>query len=143
MPSDEFINSKARGTEAEDFVIGIFEERGYAVVHRAADYFPDYDFAILDRQGQIKTVEVKYDAKAHSTGRFYLDLEALDHSKADILVICYGQPINALYFLQLADAREIAHAWPVKINAGEWNEEAALIPKRIFIEKFHPQIVEL
>lgn len=129
--------------EAEDFVMQIFEKRGYEIVKRSEDYFPDWDLAVLNREGVIRTVEIKYDTKAHRTGRFYLDLNALNHSKADILIICYGQPINALYFLPLKRTRELAQDWPTKINAGEYKEPAVLIPKRIFLETFKPQIVSV
>ena len=143
MSSEAFKTQKEIGLQAEDFVISVFEARGYRIVQRAAEYFPDFDFAVENRQGDIKTVEVKYDVKAHRTGNFYLDLPALTHSKADILVICYGQPIKALYFLNLPDAREKALAWPKKVRAGEFKEESCLIPKRLFLESFKPEIVEV
>lgn len=143
MSTKKFIQSKARGTEAEDFVIGVFEKHGYKVVQRAADYFPDFDVAFTNREGQIRTVEIKYDTRAHQTGRFYLDLNALNHSKADILIICYGQPIKALYFLPLDRTRKLAENWPTKIRAGEYQEPAALIPKQLFLEQFKPKIVEI
>lgn len=143
MSSEAFKISKEIGLQAEDFVISVFEARGYKVVQRAAEYFPDFDFAVENHQGNIKTVEVKWDIKAERTGRFFLDIPALTHSKADILVICYGQPIKALYFLQLPEARQKALAWPNKVRGGEWKEEGCIVPKRQFIESFNPQIIEI
>lgn len=137
--STKFLQDLHTGHDAEDFVVHIFEKHGYEIVKQATGYFPPYDFACLDRAGNIRKVEVKYDRKAHQTGNFFFEIEALGHSEADILVYCYGQPISKLYFYDLPTLYTQLRAKEPTARGGDKMELGWLFPK----ESFNPKIVQI
>lgn len=98
----KFQKDLAGGHEAELFVAHWYEERG-CKVKRVEGYFPDFDLLVTRSDTRPFTVEVKHDEKAHRTGNFWYELEAISHCKADILVYCYGKPISKLYFYNFKD----------------------------------------
>lgn len=135
--STKFLNDLKTGHGAEDFVISIFEAHQYEIVKKATGYFPPYDFACYDREGNIRKVEVKYDRKAHRTSNFFFEREALSHSEADILVYCYGQPISKLYFYHLPTLYTYLRGIEPNSNGGDRMLPGWLFPK----ESFNPKIV--
>lgn len=134
-----FITDLNHGHQSEDFVIKVFEAHGYELVQKATGYFPDWDFSVLDREGNIKTIEVKTDRKAHKTGNFFYEKEAIEHSKADIIVYCYGQPISKLYFYHLPTLYTHLRGIEPNSRGGDNNGVGWLFP----IESFNPKIVEV
>lgn len=141
--STRFLNDLSDGHQAELFVAQVFERHGYKVIERASGRFPDWDIKILDRQGQEKTVEVKWDRKAHVTGNFFLERRCLEHSKADILIYCYGDPITHLYFMELPNTLVRLAPHQADTRGGDQQDYGWLFSKRKFQQILKPQIVNI
>ena|SRR5258708_9714768 len=124
-----------RGTLGQNYVRDMLRSWGMEVEEAPDKWFPDWD---LKTNG--KTIEVKTDLKAHLTGNLCLELEALDHSKADLLAIVTEYP-KTVYFKNLPAVRDFAHQWPKKIKGGEFAGELALVPRSIFIDRLKPHIL--
>lgn len=139
--SSNFAHDLEEGQEAETFVAQVFEDRGYKIIQKATGKFPDWDFACLNRKGEIKTVEIKYDRQAHRTGNFFLERKALEHSKADILIYCYGQPISQLYFLELPQTLVRLAPHPSTTKGGDQGDSGWLFSKRKFEQILKPHII--
>lgn len=135
MSSAQFQLDNQRGLEGQNYVRDLIRSWGQIVEEAPDKWFPDYD---LKTNG--KTIEVKTDLLASKTGNLALELEALDHSKADILAIVTENP-RTVYFKELPAVREFAHQWQPKKRGGEHNMELALVPRSIFIDRMKPQIL--
>jgi len=137
MPSGSFLIAREKGRPAQKILANYL--RQFTEVEEVEDgFFQPYDLKL----GSGKTIEVKRDLKSHLTGNLVLELEALDHSTADVLAICWGDPIRACYLLPMDKARAFAHSWQHKIRAGEFNGEMALIKRTLFFELLTPEIIE-
>ena len=134
MSSAQFKLENERGLEGQHFVKEMLESWG-CVVEETDGYFPDWDLKTNGR-----TIEVKTDYLASKTGNIALELEALDHSKADLLAIVVKPPIT-IYFKELPAVREFAHHWQPKARGGEFSGELALVPRSIFLDRMKPQIL--
>lgn len=139
MASDQFLKSRERGKVGQKILVDILSAWGLDPYEVPDGYFPDWDLKISTG----KTIEVKNDIMAERTGNMALELDALDHSKADILAISYGTPIKCFYLLPMDQARDFAHSWPHKIRGGEYSGELALIKRSLFIEQLNPQVIDL
>ncbi len=135
MTSLQFQVDIQRGLEGQNFVRDMLRSWGQVVEEAPDRWFPDYD---LKTNG--KTIEVKTDLMASRTGNLALELEALDHSKADLLAIVTENP-RTVYFSPLAAVREFAHQWHKTVRGGEYDGLLALVPRSIFIDRLHPQIL--
>jgi hypothetical protein len=139
MPTAQFLRNRQRGKTGQQLLTDILSAWNLEPELVADGYFPDYDIKI----NTGITIEVKTDYKAHLTGNICLELEALNHSKADILAYTYGIPVSVIYWMPLKDALALAERWPFKKQVGEHGETAALIPRRQFLELLKPKILEL
>jgi len=139
MASQSFIQSRERGKIAQRTLADYLRSTGVGVQEVEDGFFPDFDLLLSTG----KTIEVKYDQRASDTGNFCLEIEALDHSLADVLAIAYGSPIQAYYMLPLDKARKFALDWPLKKYVGEFGLEAAIVSRSLFCELLKPEIIEL
>ncbi|MEZ5428748.1 MAG: hypothetical protein R2747_21060 [Pyrinomonadaceae bacterium] len=138
MSSKAFQTDLKRGQVAEKLLFEIFKSWDWKP-ELAEGYFPDWDIRV--KSG--KTVEVKWDVMAQKTGNICLELEALNHSKADVLAVAYGRPIKAFYLLEMDKARKFAKGWGNKKKVGEFKVESALIKRTLFLELLKPKIIDL
>lgn len=139
MPTQQFLHDRARGREAQNYVAEIIRSWGYEVENIADGYFAEYDL-VVRKNGLQTTVEVKSDFMAAKTGNLCLELEALDHSKADLLAIVVKPP-TTIYFKELPEVRQFAHDWGKFVQVGEFHQRAALIPRSIFLDRMKPEII--
>jgi hypothetical protein len=135
MSSTRFLNDRERGREGQHFVAEMLRFWNLEVEEVKDGMFPDYDLKLANG----KTIEVKADFMANKTGNLALELEALDHSKADLLAI-YVKPPVTVYFKELDEVRKFAHSWHKKVRGGEFGNEIALVPRSIFLDRMKPQI---
>jgi hypothetical protein len=135
MSSAQFQIDSKRGAEGQTFVKEMIESWGQKVEEAPDRYWPDWDLKVNNR-----TVEVKHDILACKTGHICLELEALDHSKADLLAIVTENP-RTVYFTPLSVVRDFAHQWPRTVRGGEFGGALALVPRSIFIDRLKPQIL--
>lgn len=134
--SPQFLVDLERGKPGEQFVAELLRSWGEDV-EEVNGYFPAYDLRVK-RNG--RTIEVKYDIRASETQNVCLELDALFHSKADLLAIVTDNP-RTVYFTPLQEALRLAKDWPRKKAVGERGEVASLVPILTFIERLHPQIL--
>ena len=134
--TEQFIEDRKRGREGQNFVAQMLQSWGIEVENVADGFFQDYDL----RLSNGKTIEVKSDFLASKTGRICLELEALDHSKADLLAIVVKPPLT-IYFKELPEVRQFAHSWGKFVHGGEFKGEMALVPRSIFLDRLKPQIL--
>lgn len=142
MPTNQFIRDRKRGRIGQDYVATMLRSWGLKVENVADGFFQAYDLVVTTPNGR-RTLEIKYDIRASDTGRLCLELDALWHSRADLLAIVVGNPIKTIYLLPLQPALQLAESWPKKFSVGERGEEAALIPLETFILKLNPQILTI
>lgn len=135
MSSEQFKTDLKRGSEGQNYVRDLIRSWGQTVTEAPNRYWPDWDLKVNDC-----TVEVKHDILACKTGRICLELEALDHSKADLLAIVTENP-RTVYFTPLSVVRDFAHQWYKTVKGGEFNQPMALVPRSIFINRLKPQIL--
>lgn len=139
MATESFLKAREKGRPAQTILANYLRRLGMGVEEVPDGFFQAYDL----KTSTGKTVEVKSDQKSHLTSNIYLELEALDHSEADILAISYGVPIKCFYLLPMDKAREFAHSWPNKVRGGEFMEDAALVKRSLFLEILKPEIIEV
>jgi hypothetical protein len=137
MPSQQFILDRQRGKQGQHYLAEMLRSWGEEVEEVEDGFFQDYDLRIK-RNG--RTIEVKHDYKFSQTSNFCLELEALFHSKADLLAIVTDNP-RTVYLTPLQPALTLGHSWPRKKKVGEFQLEAALIPKQDFINKLNPEVL--
>lgn len=108
----------------------------------ADGYHPAYDFLAM-KNGMQWYGEIKYDSRAKETGNVCLEIPALEHSKASMLLFCTDAPDLRLqvYALPLQDALSFAKSWPIKRVVGENREMAALVPKETFLDRLKPKLI--
>lgn len=135
MTSIQFKKDNIRGLEGQNFVRDLIRSWGQIVEEAPDKWFPDWDLKTNNR-----TIEVKTDLMASKTGNLCIELEALDHSKADLLAIVTENP-RTVYFKELPAVREFAHQWHKFVRGGEFGQPLALIPRSIFIDRLKPQIL--
>jgi hypothetical protein len=140
MSSSAFIQAREKGREGQHYVAEMFRKWGLTVYEVEDGMFPDWDLQVFSNDGKPRTVEVKHDYAASKTGNLCLELEALLHSKADLLAIVTDDP-RTVYMVPLQQALSFAHSYPVKKKVGEFGLEAALIKKQDFISSLSPQIL--
>jgi hypothetical protein len=140
VPSKSFIKANRLSKQAEGLLAEIIESWGVRVLKPPIQsYYPDYDLK-LDTG---RTIEVKHDRKAHLTGNLYLELDAINHSKADVLAIAYGVPIKCFYLTELDKVKQLVNTWGAYMTGGEFNQPAVLIKRTLFLELIKPEILEL
>jgi len=146
MPTKAFIKSRKEGKIGQAYVAGMFRSWGLTVREIGNGYHPDYD---LEVTGEIHGNpihfydEVKWDKKHLETGNIYLDINSLSKSKAGILTICTGKPIDTVYMLELKSALDYAINSPYKKRGGEYGEESAAPPLSVFIQALKPKILTI
>jgi hypothetical protein len=146
MASKTIVRDRRRGRPGQNYVAGMFVSWGLKVRNVPDGYFPGWD---IEAEGQINgkgeylkfLCEVKYDIRLAETGNFYIDIEALRHSKASILAITEGSPIHTVYILPLQDVLNYALSQQNKIMGGEFKEPAVLIPKYQFVSELKPKVL--
>jgi hypothetical protein len=138
----KFRQDLTKALPAEVLVAQWYENRG-CTVQRAEGYHPDWDLKVKRDDTREFYVEVKHDFKAHQTGNFFVERKALEHSKADILVYCYGNPITHLYFLDLPKTLIRLAPFPSDTKGGDQGDYGWLFPKRKFDQILKPQVVEI
>lgn len=140
MPSDSFIKANRLTKQAEGLLAEIIESWGVGVLKPPdQSYYPDYDLKLSTGV----TIEVKWDLMAHKTGNLCLELEALNHSKADVLAIAYGKPIKCFYLLKMDKAKDLVNNWKSYKQVGEFKTKAVLIKRTLFLELLKPEILEI
>jgi hypothetical protein len=141
MSSQAFIQAREKGKEGQHYVAEMFRNWGLTVYEIEDGHFPDWDLQVFSKDNdKPRTVEVKHDFAASKTGNICLELEALFHSKADLLAIVTDNP-RTVYMVPLQQALAFADSYPNKKKVGEFQLEAALIPKQTFISSLNPQIL--
>lgn len=140
MSSQQFLADRERGKNGQHYVAEMFRSWGLIVYETEDGMFPDWDLQVFGKDNVPHTVEVKHDYKFSETGNFCLELEALWHSKAELLAIVTDNP-RTVYITHLQPALTLAHSWPRKKKVGEFQLEAALIPKQDFINKLNPEVL--
>lgn len=144
MPSKSFLTARKQGEVAQTYVAGMFRYWGLSVRETPRGYHPGYDLEVEGKfwGNYVKfKAEVKYDKRFSDTGNFCLDINSLRKSKAGILTICTGSPVDAVYMLPLEEALKFAEAWPNKLRVGEYGEPNAIIPKAEFILALKPKLL--
>jgi hypothetical protein len=135
MTSVQFQKDNERGLEGQHYVRDMFCSWGCTVEEAPDSFFPEWDLKVNG-----KTVEVKYDLLSATTGKVYLELEALNHSRADLLAIVVDNP-RTVYIAPLPQVRDFALQYPFKVKGGEFKQPAALVPRSIFLDRLKPQIL--
>jgi len=138
----KFAQDLTRAIPAEIFVARWYEDKG-CKVDRAEGYFPDWDLKVKRHDTREFYVEVKHDLQAHITGNFYLERKCLEHSKADILVYCFGSPIKTLYFFDLPKTLVRLAPFPTDTKGGDQGEFGWLFSRRKFEQILKPQKFEV
>lgn len=134
MTSIHFLQSRERGNVGQHYVAELLRAQGYPLDEVEDGYFPDYDI----RLSTGTTIEVKTDFRAKDTGNFCLELEALCHSRADILAIVIDKTV---YLAPLQPVITLADKWPRKVRGGEFGLEMALVPINEFVSRINPTIL--
>jgi hypothetical protein len=140
MSTEAFIQAREKGKTGQHYVAEMLRNWGLTVYEIEDGYFTEWDLQVFNQDGTKHTVEVKHDFMASKTGNLCLELEALLHSKADLLAIVTDDP-RTVYITPLQAVLAFADSWPVKKKVGEFQTEAALISKDVFIQKLNPQIL--
>jgi hypothetical protein len=140
MSSLQFLVDRQRGKLGQHYVAEMFRSWGLVVYEVEDGFFQDFDLQVFGKDDVPHTFEVKYDIMASKTQNICLELEALMHSKADFLTIVTDNP-RTVYVTPLQPALAFAHSWPRKLRVGEFNLEAAIVPKQDFINRLSPQIL--
>jgi hypothetical protein len=140
MSSQQFLADRERGKNGQHYVAEMFRSWGLVVYETEDGMFPDWDLQVFGKDDVPHTVEVKYDLKASKTGNLCLELEALFHSKAELLAIVTDDP-RTVYIKPLQQVLSFAHSWPRKKKVGEFQLEAAIVPKQDFINKLNPEVL--
>ncbi len=135
MTSLQFMIANQRGLEGQQFVKNMLESWGLQI-EEAEGYHPDWDLRLANGS----TIEIKSDFLACKTGKICLEMEALEHSKADFLAI-YVKPPETVYFTPMSGVREFARQWHKKVQGGEFSKEMCLVPRSIFLERIKPVIL--
>lgn len=120
----------------------MFGSWGLTVRNVPDGFFPGWDIEACGKLDGIAVnfkCEVKYDLKANETGRLYLDIAALKHSRASILAIVTDNP-RTVYILPLQDVLSYALAHQ-NTKGGEYGEPACLISKEEFISTLKPKVL--
>ena len=140
MSSQQFLRDRQRGKVGQSYVANMMRSWGWNVYEVLDGYFQPYDLIVTAPNGTKRTVEVKYDLKASQTSNFFLELDALWHSKADLLAIVTDNP-RTVYITPLQPVLALAQYYPKKIRAGEFQGEGVVISIKEFIDKLNPQIL--
>lgn len=101
-------------------------------------YFPGWDIWV-----EGMTIEVKADRMAHKTNNLYIELKALQKSKAHVWAIGYGQPIQAFYLVTRKDLLNFVSWWPYSKFGGDFKDEGKLINRQLFIQLLNPRIITI
>lgn len=137
--TEQFIRDRSRTHQAQAFVADRLRAQGFSVKVVKDGYFPDYDL-LAEKSTPSGTIlitgEVKRDYRYRDTGNLALELDALNHSRADYLffVIDEKQGLEA-WVCPLAEARALAEEYPVKRAVGEHGEVCSLVPRDVFVKK--------
>lgn len=136
MPTTTYFKTqKKTGRYFEGMMRPILAEKGMEVIDSEKERYSvkkGYDCIVRINGGSAK-IEFKYDRMSEQTGNVCMELEALQHSTADILV--YGLPEGDhidVFTMWLRDALSFAQNWPQKALVGEFRLPAALVPKDTF-----------
>lgn len=140
MSTAQFLKDRQRGRIIQDWVAAMFSSWGWQVENVPDGMFGDYDLVVMTPEGKRRTVEIKYDQLACTTGRLCLELEALEHSRADFLAIVTDNP-RTVYITPLQEALIFAEQYPGKRRVGEYGVIAALPHINTFISQVQPQIL--
>ena len=87
----------------------------------------------VKKDGWSLWLEVKLDWMSQTTGNVCIELEALAHSRASVLI--YGLPQTDwtdIYKMPLKQMYEYAKSYPVKKHVGQYQLTSAIIPKHVF-----------
>jgi hypothetical protein len=148
MSSQVFIRDRERGKLGQHYAAEMYRHWGWTVYEAEDGYFTPYDLQVFPDPNDStisRKVEVKTDFKSLKSGSLFLELEALFHSRADLLLFIEAteKPFKAhyLYTVPLQPVLSFIHTWPVKVKGGEYQEEGALVPRQVFIDKLVPQIL--
>ncbi len=142
MSSQQFLADRERGKNGQHYVAEMFRSWGLVVSEIEDGMFPDWDIKVFGKDDVPHTVEVKHDYKFSETGNFCLELEALFHSRAELLAIVTDNP-RTVYIKPLQEVLSFARLWPRKKKVGEFHHEAAIVPKQEFINGLNPEILRV
>jgi hypothetical protein len=122
------------GQSFEQSFANLLEIKGWSVTFNEGEYedLKTCDLKIT-KNGLTLWVELKKDLMSQKTGNVCVEIKALSHSKAPILV--YGLPTpywTDIYKMPLKTMLQYAIEYPVKKWVGSPKVYAALIPKDIF-----------
>ena len=113
--AEQFIRDHKRGLADQHYVAEMCRSWGWECEDVPEASFPGYDLRLENG----RTVDVKYDLKASSTtGRIFLEDDALAHSNADYLAIVTDNP-RTIYLIPLSEAKKIANQ-SKKVRGGEY-----------------------
>lgn len=140
MSSQAFLTDRERGRPAQQYVAKMLRSWGLDVYEVDDGFFQDYDLIAWGKDGKKHTIEVKFDIRASETHNLFLEIEALFHSKAELLAIVTDNP-RTVYLTPLQPVLAFAHNWPRKIAAGEFKGEGAVVPIKDFINKLNPEVL--
>lgn len=143
MSKLKFQLDKFVGREGEEYVAGMLRAWGYSVKRAPDGFFPDYDlFCSRAHNGKYQafTVEVKFDRYYDKSNCLGLEHDGLDHSKADFLAICAGDPIKAVFMMPLPQIRTYAHQAKEYIRTiGERRDKkpnwATVVPESVLLNQ--------
>lgn len=118
------------GRQGELLFKEIMESRGYEVKDVSGDsnyWYRDIDFIVKSPiTGQIKTFEVKFDTRLHTTGNLYLERTSTFTKEAGIKglgwfewceadYLAYGDAVSGqFYMIPMAELREAADNLPYR-----------------------------
>lgn len=138
------------GQAYEQTVKRLFEKKGAIVEENIGDYeqLKGCDL-IVTKDGRRWLVEVKLDVMSQKTGNVCVELEAMFHSKSELIV--YGLPQDQwtdMYIIPRLQLLQFARDYPIKKFVGQWKTQSAIIPipefitlpfvKRFTLEKLDP-----
>jgi hypothetical protein len=139
----KFYKDRFVGEEAQTYVKQMMESWGYTVKEMPQGYHPEYDLfctRVKDGKYTAFTIEVKFDRWYDKTGNLGLEHDGLDHSKADFLAICAGDPIKAVFLMPLPQIRTYAHQAKEYIRTiGERRDKkpnwATVVPESVLLNQ--------
>lgn len=139
----KFYLDRHRGDVGQQYVAGMFRSWALNVYSVPYGNHPEYDLEVTGYwRGAYRDwkIEVKHDYWYDKTGNLGLEHDGLDHSKADFLAICAGDPIKAVFLMPLPQIRTYAHQAKEYIRTiGERRDKkpnwATVVPESVLLKQ--------
>lgn len=128
----DFYNDLYRGKKGEQLVYDALTARKHTVIDLRNDSearWNDIDFRVIQKSGNITTLEVKTDFKSESTGNFFIEYENRNNKKHKYYGwyrfckaewICFVQDnIRKAYLVSFDELKQLIKKNPFRVANGE------------------------